>query len=175
MVARKPGRQGEHGVSVKTTAQGRPDVSAEPVCSCAAFFEAQWHTRPRVRRAPGLPRALSRGSRAPSSRRGAELFCKTRGQCVARMRAYVWSCRVGKATTSAVAQRGQAEACPPIAWMTEDGGHGASAPLPTLRCLCSELDAFSKQQGEGLRVPTRGPGRRVSRTGSTPIPRRRCG
>jgi hypothetical protein len=34
-VARKPGHRGELGISRKTIAQGRPDVSAEPVCSCA--------------------------------------------------------------------------------------------------------------------------------------------
>ena len=38
MVARKPDHQGEHEISRKTIAQGRPDVSAEPVCSCAHFL-----------------------------------------------------------------------------------------------------------------------------------------
>src|ERR1700692_698608 len=42
--------------------------------------------------------------------------------------------RVGKAVTSAVAQRAKAKACPPcIHLLGTDGGHGASAPLPTLR------------------------------------------
>ena len=35
MVAKEPGHQGERAISRKTIAQGRPDVSAEPVCSCA--------------------------------------------------------------------------------------------------------------------------------------------
>src|SRR5260221_12334727 len=34
-VARKPVHRGEREVSRKTIAQGRPDASAEPVCSCA--------------------------------------------------------------------------------------------------------------------------------------------
>src|SRR5216684_9409570 len=37
-VARKPGHRGEREVSRKTIAQGRPDASAEPVCSCAPFY-----------------------------------------------------------------------------------------------------------------------------------------
>src|ERR1700721_4551724 len=49
--------RGEHGISCKTIAQGRPDASAEPVCSCA-FFYLPLHARPRVQRAPGLPCAL---------------------------------------------------------------------------------------------------------------------
>ena len=49
--------RGEHEVSRKATAQGRPDASAEPVCSCA-FLLCTLHTRPRVQRAPGLPCAL---------------------------------------------------------------------------------------------------------------------
>jgi hypothetical protein len=37
-VARKPGHRGEHEGNRKTIAQGRPDASAEPVCSCAFFL-----------------------------------------------------------------------------------------------------------------------------------------
>src|SRR3978361_316802 len=37
-VANKPGHLGERVISRKTIAQGRPDVSAEPVCSCAFLF-----------------------------------------------------------------------------------------------------------------------------------------
>jgi hypothetical protein len=37
-VTNKPwSRRGEHGISRHTIAQGRPDASAEPVCSCALF------------------------------------------------------------------------------------------------------------------------------------------
>src|SRR6202166_4380087 len=56
-VARKPVHRGEREISRKTIAQGMPDASAEPVCSCA-FFCACLHTRPRVQRAPGIPCAL---------------------------------------------------------------------------------------------------------------------
>jgi hypothetical protein len=45
-VARKPGHRGERGISRKTIAQGRPDASAEPVCSCA-FFSCAFGTRDR--------------------------------------------------------------------------------------------------------------------------------
>jgi hypothetical protein len=37
MGARKPGSQGEHDISVKTIAQGMPDVLAEPVVTAASF------------------------------------------------------------------------------------------------------------------------------------------
>src|ERR1700677_4429652 len=57
MVAKKPGHQGEREISRKTIAQGGPDASAEPVCSCA-FLCTFLHARPRVQRAPGLPCAL---------------------------------------------------------------------------------------------------------------------
>jgi hypothetical protein len=45
-VANKPGHLGERVISRKTIAQGRPDVSAEPVCSCAFLF-AHFCTRDR--------------------------------------------------------------------------------------------------------------------------------
>ena len=35
---KKAGHRGEHVISRKTIAQGRPDASAEPVCSCALFY-----------------------------------------------------------------------------------------------------------------------------------------
>jgi len=49
--------RGEHEVSRKATAQGRPGCS---VCTCisCAFLCAHLHTRPRVQQAPGLPCAL---------------------------------------------------------------------------------------------------------------------
>jgi hypothetical protein len=52
------GRQGEHGIGRRPSRREGRSVSAEPVCSCAPFFDAQWHTRPRVQRAPGLPCVL---------------------------------------------------------------------------------------------------------------------
>ena len=57
MVARKPGRQGEHDISCKPLRREGRIASAEPVCSCAYSF-VQLHTRPRVQRASGLPCAL---------------------------------------------------------------------------------------------------------------------
>src|SRR5450756_978239 len=47
MVARKPGHQGERGVSCKPSRREGRIASAEPVCSCA-FFCAFLHTRPRA-------------------------------------------------------------------------------------------------------------------------------
>jgi hypothetical protein len=42
-VAKEPGRRGEHEISCKTIAQGRPGVSGEPVvtCSCAFLFRTR--------------------------------------------------------------------------------------------------------------------------------------
>ena len=64
MVSQKAGSPGRSRISRKAIAQGRPDASAKPVCSCAAFLLQLSHMRPRVRRAPGLPCALysSRGT-----------------------------------------------------------------------------------------------------------------
>jgi len=50
--------RGEHEVSRKAIAQGRPECSRCPVCSCAALAMRKQHTRPRVQQAPGLPCAL---------------------------------------------------------------------------------------------------------------------
>ena len=80
-VTTKPGRRGEHDISRKTTAQGRPDAPAEPVCSCALFCTVL-HTRPRVQRAPGLPCSLlfggttrcNLGQIVPREREGASTF-----------------------------------------------------------------------------------------------------
>jgi hypothetical protein len=57
-VTRRIRRRGEHGISRKAITQGMPDASAEPVCSCA-HPSSPLRTRPRVRRAPGIPCALS--------------------------------------------------------------------------------------------------------------------
>ncbi|HYI29159.1 MAG TPA: hypothetical protein VD863_15070, partial [Bradyrhizobium sp.] len=48
---------GESAYKPSTIAQGKPDASASPVCSCAAYLYTL-HTRPRVQRAPGFPCAL---------------------------------------------------------------------------------------------------------------------
>ena len=49
--------RGEHEVSRKAIAQGRPECSRCPVCSCAICLRKS-HARPRVQQAPGLPCAL---------------------------------------------------------------------------------------------------------------------
>jgi len=56
-VAKEPGRRGEHEVTVKTIAQGRPDVFGEPVVTMLVCFFIS-HARLRVHRAPGFPCAL---------------------------------------------------------------------------------------------------------------------
>jgi hypothetical protein len=61
--------RGEHEVSRKAIAQGRPECSRCPVCSCAALAMRKQHARPRVQQAPGLPCALcfrARSIRQPS-------------------------------------------------------------------------------------------------------------
>jgi hypothetical protein len=56
-VAKEPGHRGEHEVTVKTIAQGRPDVSGESVVTILVCFFIS-HARLRVQRAPGFPCAL---------------------------------------------------------------------------------------------------------------------
>ena len=56
-VAKEPGHRGEHEVTVKTIAQGRPDVFGEPVVTVLVCFFIS-HARLRVHRAPGFPCAL---------------------------------------------------------------------------------------------------------------------
>ena len=50
--------RGEHEVSRKAIAQGRPGYSRRTCMLVCISCYAQQHTRPRVRRAPGLPCAL---------------------------------------------------------------------------------------------------------------------
>jgi hypothetical protein len=77
---KKAVRREEHVISRKPSRREGRVFSAGPVCSCALFF-AQWHTRPRVQRAPGLPCALSLHEGENSSR--------PRALRVARMRRLV--------------------------------------------------------------------------------------
>jgi hypothetical protein len=56
-VANEPGHRGEHEVTVKTIAQGRPGFSGEPVVTTLVCFFIS-HARLRVQRAPGFPCAL---------------------------------------------------------------------------------------------------------------------
>jgi hypothetical protein len=56
-VAKEPGHRGEHVISVKTIAQGRPDQFGEPVVIMLVCFFIS-HARLRVHWAPGFPCAL---------------------------------------------------------------------------------------------------------------------
>src|SRR5262245_30360016 len=51
-------RRGEHEVSRKAIAQGKPECLRWTCMLVCASLDAQWHTRPRVQRAPGFPCAL---------------------------------------------------------------------------------------------------------------------
>src|SRR6202165_6338100 len=57
-VTRKPDRRGEHEISRKTIACGNAGRFRCTRCYSCAFYHYQVHTRPRVQRAPGIPRAL---------------------------------------------------------------------------------------------------------------------
>src|SRR5213078_4389812 len=70
------------------------------------LFYALWHTRPRVQRASGIPCALSFEREATNLHHSGGIAPREGGSVR-------WIRRVGKATTSAVAQRVKAEACPP--------------------------------------------------------------
>ena len=85
MVARKPGRQGEHGVSRKTTAQGRPDCLRRTCMLVCAFLKHSIaHETAGAARTRSSPRPLSRVACALLFLgRGDD--CKTRTQCAARM------------------------------------------------------------------------------------------
>jgi hypothetical protein len=66
-VAKEPGRRGEHEISVKTIAQGRPGISGEPVVTmlvCFIYFarEAAGATGTRLSLRP----LLSRGRKVPA-------------------------------------------------------------------------------------------------------------
>ena len=63
MGARKPGSQGERAISVKTIAQGMPDVLAEPVVTAACLLfgrramgaaSTRHSLRPHLFRGPGV-------------------------------------------------------------------------------------------------------------------------
>ena len=60
MVTTSPVHQGEHEISRKTIAQGRPDRSGEPVVDLLVCFSFL-HTRLRVHQTPGFPCALHFG------------------------------------------------------------------------------------------------------------------
>ena len=62
---KKAVHRGDHDISRKAIAQGRPDA-LRWTCMLVCVFFAQLHTRPRVQRAPGLPCALFQGGREVS-------------------------------------------------------------------------------------------------------------
>jgi hypothetical protein len=62
MGARKPGSQGERDISVKTIAQGRPGLPAEPVVPSPCFFIARG-PRVSVDTRPSLRPLVSEGAR----------------------------------------------------------------------------------------------------------------
>jgi len=78
-VAKEPGHRGEHGISVKTIAQGMPVDAALPVVTTLMCF-FNLHVRLRVHRAPGIPCALFSGV----------VRAKPRARHAAGMRAHVW-------------------------------------------------------------------------------------
>src|SRR5437588_5257561 len=73
--------RGEHEVSRKAIAQGRPEFSRCPVCSCALLF-AQI-----ARETAGA--ASTRSSLCPLKFWRAKRRCKPRAQCAARSRSYI--------------------------------------------------------------------------------------
>src|SRR5438445_13759050 len=73
--------RGERAISRKAIAQGRPECSRCPVCSCAFLF-AQI-----ARETAGA--ASTRSSLRPLFRRGQEVAGKPRTQCAARSRHYI--------------------------------------------------------------------------------------
>jgi hypothetical protein len=83
MVTTSPVHQGEHEVSRKTIAQGRPDRSGEPVVYLLVCF-LFLHTRLRAHQSPGFPCALFSG--------GTRFFCITWALSAPRDREAV-SCR----------------------------------------------------------------------------------
>src|SRR6266436_1580743 len=114
-VARKPGHRGEHEISRKPLRREGRIASAEPVCSCAFFCAFGAHETAGAARTRLSLRPLVHSEGA--NRR------KARTHRAARMRTHILSlfdiriCISEKPVTSGV----------------PDGGHGAIAPLPTLR------------------------------------------
>ena len=62
---------------------------------------------------------------------------------------------MGKAAKSAVAQQAKAQACPPSSLLSSDGGHGATAPLPTLASRCYQELKLASRSFRHSRYPAR--------------------
>ena len=97
MGARKPGSQGEHAISVKTIAQGMPDVLAEPVVS-AASFSICW-------RAMGA--ASTRHSLRPLTFRGPEHEAQLGRDIAARIHSLVSSVIARRVSAEAIQSLGR--------------------------------------------------------------------
>src|SRR5689334_19420721 len=78
---KKAVHRGDHDISRKAIAQGRPDA-LRWTCMLVCVFFAQLHTRPRVQRAPGLPCALylsrARFPGTPRAHGAARMRCRDR-------------------------------------------------------------------------------------------------
>ena len=72
--------RGDHGISRKAIAQGRPGVLRCPVCSCALCFVQTAHETAGAARTRSSLRPLMRGR---------EVSGKARAQCVARSRSHI--------------------------------------------------------------------------------------
>src|SRR5439155_26190696 len=104
-VTTSPLHRGERDISRKAIAQGMSECFRCPVCSCAPNVQFLAHeTAGAARTRHSLRPRFSR--EAPLMHNSGEIAPREGGP----MR---WIRRVGKATTSAVAQRAKAEACPP--------------------------------------------------------------
>ena len=95
--AKEPGHRGEHEISRKATAQGKPDASAEPVCSCAFSSVHIAHetagaarTRPSLRPL-FLGRANDRQTSAQNPPRERELISLQSSSLAQRRRSYAGS------------------------------------------------------------------------------------
>src|SRR5438067_2898743 len=73
--------RGEHEVSRKAIAQGRPECSRCPVCSCALLLAQIAHETAGA--------ASTRSSLRPQFRRGQEVLKQTSDSYVARSRSYI--------------------------------------------------------------------------------------
>ena len=127
--------RGELEVSRKAIAQGRPECSRCPVCSCAFLF-AQI-----ARETAGA--ASTRSSLRPPISRRAKRRCEPRARCAARSRMCVYR-RMGRAkrnpSSSAPASMGIASLHPSYKTVISregDPAHPGYSSAPNLKTLCT--------------------------------------
>ena len=82
---KKADHRGEHDINRRAIAQGRPDALRFTCMLVCAFPRASMHTRPRVRRAPGLPCALCLKRANVIANLGHTVSRECEGMFVARM------------------------------------------------------------------------------------------